>query len=86
MGWASWQNGKLMTAAAQAGFVALITMDKNIPNQQVLARYAIAVVAFRARSNDVNDLIPLIPELLAVLPTVQPGEFRRVTVEKGPNP
>ena len=78
MGWASWQNGTLMTAAIQAGFTVLVTMDKNIPYQHRLTRYALAIVAFRAPSNDVNDLLPLVPDVLSVLPTLQSGEFRRV--------
>ena len=36
MGWSGSENGKLLTLAADAGFKALITVDKNIEYQQNL--------------------------------------------------
>jgi hypothetical protein len=80
MGWSSWKNGQLLAAAAQAGFSALLTMDKSIPNQQNLTRYPIPILGFRARSNDINDLRPLVSEALRILLDAKPGEFRRVEV------
>jgi hypothetical protein len=75
MGWASHANGDLLAAAAAAGFDALLTMDRNIPQQQNLARYLIPVLAFRATSNTVEALRPLVPTMLQALPTARAGEF-----------
>ncbi len=46
-GWDTLSNGKLLTAAENAGFQVLITTDKNLPFQQNLAGRKIAVVVLR---------------------------------------
>jgi hypothetical protein len=50
MGWANIKNGQLLTLA-QAEFDAFITVDRNLPYQQNLPKYNIAVVVLRAKSN-----------------------------------
>lgn len=47
--------------------------------QQNLARFRIAIIALRARSNRLADTRPLMPKVLAVLPTVQPGTLTVVS-------
>ncbi len=42
-------------------------------HQQNIARYAIAIVALRAKSNRLDDTRPLMNPLLALLPKVEPG-------------
>jgi len=71
-GWAGVNNGELL-AQAVGQFEVFLTVDRSIPYQQKLTRFAIAVVALRAVSNDIDDLKPLVPELLTTLPEVQPG-------------
>jgi predicted nuclease of predicted toxin-antitoxin system len=68
LGWAGIQNGELLRKAVEADFDALITMDGNMVHQQNLARYAIAVIALRAKSNRLDDTRPLMNQLLATLP------------------
>jgi predicted nuclease of predicted toxin-antitoxin system len=60
LGWTGIQNGELLAKATEAGFDALVTMDSNMVHQQNIGRYAIAVVALRARSNRLADTRPLI--------------------------
>ncbi len=72
MGWQRLKNGELL-ARAQADFDVLITMDKSIPSQQYLARYDIALLILRARSNRLSDLLPLIPKIMEALPGALPG-------------
>lgn len=55
-------NGALL-AAAEAGFEILITVDQNIPHQQNVTKSAISVVVLRAPTTNIDDLIPLVPEL-----------------------
>ena len=66
-GWAALKNGDLLSRA-QHEFDALVTTDRNLPFQQDLSRFSIAVIVLRARSNRVADLRRLIPELVAALP------------------
>ncbi len=64
LGWAGIENGELLNQAIKAGFEALITMDGNMVHQQNIARYSIAVVALRAKSNRLDDTRPLMNPLL----------------------
>ena len=71
MGWAGLKNGALQTRAVGAGFDVFLTVDKNLPKQQKLSTYAIAVVVLRCATNDIDDLKKLVPELLAKLPAAR---------------
>lgn len=73
MGWANLKNGELLTAA-QTEFDIFATVDRNLPHQQNLPRYNIAVVVLRAKSNRLADLQPLVPALLKALPTAPIGK------------
>ena len=79
LGWAGLKNGKLLTRA-QENFDVLITMDSSMVREQNLARIRIAIVALRAPSNRLADTSPLMPKVLALLPTLKPGKVTRVTV------
>jgi predicted nuclease of predicted toxin-antitoxin system len=73
IGWAGIENGELLRKAVDDGFEVLVTMDSNMVDQQNIGRYAIAVVALRARSNPLADTRPLVPGLLALLPQLKSG-------------
>lgn len=72
VGWANLKNGALLTLA-QAEFDVFVTVDRNLPYQQNLPRYDLAVVVLRAKSNRLADLQLLVPELLNVLATTPKG-------------
>ena len=72
-GWAALKNGDLL-ARAERDFDAFVTVDRNLPFQQDLARFSIAVVVLRTSSNRLTDLRGLIPRLLAALPGAKAGE------------
>ncbi|MFN7999192.1 MAG: DUF5615 family PIN-like protein [Bryobacteraceae bacterium] len=76
-GWSGKKNGELL-AFAEPEFEVLLTLDKNIPYQQDLNRSRIAILIVRARSNRIQDLLPVIPECLAALEQIQPGQVVRV--------
>jgi len=67
VGWAKVADGVLLYSA-QNDFDALVTVDRNLPFQQNLAKYDLAVIVLRAKTNRLADLLPLVPELLRVLP------------------
>ncbi len=50
-GWASKRNGELLGLAAAEGFDVFVTPDGNLPHQQELARFNIAVVVLAAGLN-----------------------------------
>ena len=73
IGWAGIQNGELLNKAVDGGFKVLVTMDSNMVHQQNIGRYAIAVIALRAKSNRLDDTRPLMKQLLGLLPKSKPG-------------
>ena len=76
-GWGGIKNGPLMTLAASE-FDVMITMDRGIAYQQNLIDVDICMVVLRAASNDIDDLIPIIPELNTVLAKVTTGRVIHV--------
>jgi predicted nuclease of predicted toxin-antitoxin system len=77
VGWAGLTNGELL-AKAHSVYAAFITMDANLPYQQALARFEIAVILLRAKSNRLDDLRPLIPAILEQLQDIKAGQVRTV--------
>lgn len=79
-GWSSVKNGELLRRAAASGFDVFVTPDRKLEHQQHLPRVGVAVVVFRAHSNRIEDIAPLVPALLAVLPEVRAGTVTHVGV------
>ncbi len=73
LGWAGIENGALLKRAERNQFDVLVTMDTNLPHQQDLRKFKIAVVALRAPSNRLADTRRLMPKVLKVLHSVRPG-------------
>jgi hypothetical protein len=61
-------------ALAQEAFDVFLTVDQNIPFQQQLPRFRIAVLVVPAPTNDINDILPFVPAILATLPAAKPGQ------------
>lgn len=77
-GLSSKTNGELLELAEDS-YDVVITIDKNIQHQQTIANRRIAVLILRARSNDLNDLAPIVPNALKALETIKRGEFVEVS-------
>jgi predicted nuclease of predicted toxin-antitoxin system len=73
MGWDGVNNGRLL-ALAQGEFQVFITADRNLSFQQNVPRLALAVVVLKAQSIRLVHTRPLMPKLLALLPSLQPGQ------------
>lgn len=84
MGWRGIKNGALLRLA-EARFDVLLTIDQNLPYQQNLTIARIAAIMMTAQSNRLIALYPLIPQVLAVLQTIQPGTVVRVSLERNNN-
>ena len=67
MRWSGVRNSELLKRAAAERFDALITTDRELEHQQNIEALPLAVIVLRAASNDLDDLKPLVPELLRVL-------------------
>ena len=71
MNWLGFSNGHLLDAAAD--FDIFITVDTNLVKQQHLAGRRLAVIVLRVRSNKIEDLSPLVPQVTALLSDLKPG-------------
>ncbi len=74
LGWERLKDGALLD---QAGAVCdvLVTLDKSMRHQQRLDHRSFGVVLTRAKSSRIEQLTPLIPELLRLLPDVRRGQI-----------
>ncbi len=73
MGWEEADDGDLLRVA-EAEFDVVLTGDKNFRHQQNLRGRGIALIVLLARRNILQTTAPLMPQVLALLPTVQPGQ------------
>ena len=79
MGWRGQKNGALLALMAANGFEVLLTTDQSVRHQQNLTAAGVAVVVLAADTNDVADLIPLMPAACAALATIKPGDVVEIT-------
>jgi hypothetical protein len=77
MRWRGRKNGELLSVAS-GQFDAFITVDRGIEYQQNVSAFAIAVLLLRARSNDIDDLTPLMPRVRELLSGLRPGQVLHV--------
>jgi len=74
MGWQNLKNGKLLAQAAPQ-FDVLLRVDKNIRFQQNLATLPISVIDLDVPANTPKAIQPLMPVVLAVLPSLGKGQL-----------
>ncbi len=71
-------NGKLLALAAADGFAALLTTDQSLDYQQNVTSLPCSVVILIAKSNKLDDLLPLVPRLLIALTNLAPKTVVRI--------
>lgn len=76
-GWASKQNGELLRLA-ELSFDVLITNDQNIEHQQPIENFNLAFVVLVAPTNDIADLLPLMPAANEILKSIKPGTIEYI--------
>jgi len=70
--WDGLKNGALLKAA-EAEYDVLVTVDQKLPYQQHLPHFRIRVVVLAGITNRLEDLVPLIPDLLRHCEALQEG-------------
>jgi hypothetical protein len=78
-GFGGLENGQLLRAAA-GKYEVLITVDRNLPFQQNIGSFEIAVLILISTGITYADLKPLVPKILNQLSTTQPGKIYRVSL------
>ena len=61
-GWSGIKNGELLRLAEPA-FDAFVTVDQKLRFQQNLELIDLVVIVLIAKSNDIDDLLPLMPQV-----------------------
>jgi len=77
MGWSGRKNGELLSLA-EGNFDVMVTADQGMEYEPRLADRKIAVLLLVARSNQIEDLAPVVPAALAALHDILPGRAVRV--------
>jgi hypothetical protein len=67
------QNGELLRAAELADYGVLLTVDQGLPHQSSVDR-KLSIILVRSRTNQLEDLLPLVSAVLRALETIQPGQ------------
>jgi hypothetical protein len=68
------KNGELLRAAEVAGYDVLLTVDQGIPHLQPPAERKLSIILIRSRTNQIEDLLPLVNSILQALETIRPGQ------------
>ena len=72
-GWKGLKNGALLRNA-DPHFDVLVTLDRNLPNQQNLKNVQLGIIVLRARTNRLADILDLMPKVSEALARIRPGE------------
>ncbi|MEM6327297.1 MAG: DUF5615 family PIN-like protein [Bacteroidota bacterium] len=81
-GWGGISNGRLLRLAASE-FDVLLTMDRGMMYQQNLGGVDLCLIVLSAVSNDIDDLLPLVPTINTVLRDARPGLVLHVQAPDG---
>ena len=73
-GWSGVKNGRLLALAAKQ-FDAFVTVDKSLPYQQNQNTLPIAVLVLDAHSNELQQLLPMMPALEICLASLVAGSY-----------
>jgi predicted nuclease of predicted toxin-antitoxin system len=68
------KNGELLQAAELAGYDVLLTVDEAMPRQHDPVGRRLAIILLRARTNRLENLLPLVDAILQAMETIQPGQ------------
>jgi hypothetical protein len=79
LGWSGLDNGRLLAAAAEKGFDALVTNDRGFEYDQHHLTLRLAVVVLLASANTLEAIQPLLPNLRSALENLPPRGFVRVS-------
>jgi predicted nuclease of predicted toxin-antitoxin system len=74
MGWSGLKNGALL-AEAEKQFDVFLTGDRNLAFQQNITKHHIGVIVLHAVSTQLHHTLPLMPKVLAALPSLRSGQI-----------
>lgn len=69
------KNSELLKAAEAAGYDVLLTVDHGMQHQQRPSGRRLAIVMIHSPTNQLEDLLPLVDEIVQVLDSIEPGQI-----------
>jgi len=75
LGWEHVDDASLLSLAAPQ-FDVFVTVDKDLPREQTIANFEIAVIVLRGRTTRLVDLRELLVPLYQALQNVRPRELQ----------
>jgi predicted nuclease of predicted toxin-antitoxin system len=79
-GWGGKRNGELLQLIS-GNFDVFITVDKNILYQQNVGELPFALIILIAKTNRLDDLVPLVPKLQHILDEIQPTQIVEIRAD-----
>lgn len=68
------KNGELLRAAEGAAYDVLLTVDQGLPHQR-FTTLKLSIILIRCRTNQIEDLLPLVGAITRALEAIRPGEL-----------
>jgi predicted nuclease of predicted toxin-antitoxin system len=78
-GFAGKKNGELLTLA-EGRWDVLLTTDRKIEYQQDMIGRKIGILVLRAKTNRLQDLLPILPICAQALLSIRPGQVVEVAM------
>jgi hypothetical protein len=78
-GFAGKKNGELLSLA-EARWDVLLTTDRKIQYQQQVIGRKIGILVLRAKTNRLQDLLPILPICAQALLSIRPGQAVEVAI------
>lgn len=80
LNWSGIENGELLRLAAAASFDALLTTDRGLEYEQNLQALPVAVIVILTKTNTLESIRHVIPNLRKVLTNLQPRELVKISL------
>jgi hypothetical protein len=72
-GWKGLHNGALLRSMRDAGYEALVTVDRRMEYQQNIPRSGLGMIVLHALRARIQELAPLAPAIADALDRLEPG-------------
>ena len=76
MGWSGISNGELLRRAS-GNFDVFLTVDKALPEEAKIPS-DLAVITIQVKTNRIESLIPLVPNIREALESIRPGSVKSI--------
>jgi cold shock CspA family protein len=76
--WVGLPDRELLTQAEAAGFDVLLTADDSSDEQEDVTESGIRIVLLGGVTSTLEDLLPIVPQVLAAIDTARPGQVVRI--------